>query len=118
MNQLEENIANSFRLAKSDIIHLQNTVAILAENQQRIMDLIGDTREKETQLYQRVKDLKPKKTAVHKRAKSKFVASKNGKKVHKPNCPFAKNIKPKGKIIFHSKTKALNEGFKACECAA
>ena len=42
--------------------------------------------------------------------------SKTGKKFHIEACPFAKNIKPKYKIRFKSKTKALNEGYKPCNC--
>lgn len=47
---------------------------------------------------------------------TKFVASKTGKKFHVENCIFAKNIKPKSKKIFKSKTAALNQGFKPCHC--
>lgn len=50
------------------------------------------------------------------RHKSIFIASKSGKKFHYENCPFAKNIMPKSKKIFKSKTAALNSGYKACDC--
>ena len=123
MNQLEQNIVESFRLAKNDIMELQTSLTALSQNQERIMEWVNDTRDKENQLYQRVKGLKTKATktkkpvaAVRTSAKKKFVASKNGKTVHEINCPFAKNIKPKSKIVFNSKTKALNAGYKACNC--
>jgi len=45
-----------------------------------------------------------------------FLASKEGKKFHTVNCPFAQNIKPKFKVTFKSKVKALNIGYKACSC--
>ena len=51
-----------------------------------------------------------------KRAHKIFVAPKEGKVFHLSNCPFAQNIKPKNKVTFKSKTKALNEGFKPCKC--
>jgi len=125
MEKLELNVIESFRLVKSDIIRLQNVIAGLSQNQERLMEWIQDTRDKENNLYHGFKDvkhkaeaaLKAKKSAVsHKKAAKRFVASKSGKTVHESNCPYAKNIKPKSKIIFHSKAKALNLGYKACEC--
>ena len=53
---------------------------------------------------------------ITKRKVTKFVSSKTGKKFHIEACPFAKNIKPKYKVRFKSKTKALNEGYKPCSC--
>lgn len=50
------------------------------------------------------------------RAKTYFVASKTGMKLHDKHCPFAKNIHPKSKIIFHTKNSALNKGFRLCDC--
>lgn len=122
MKQIEENIINSFRLAKSDIIRLQQEVARLSAAQERLMEIIHVTDKKENDLYQRVKELKknrPSKTKIiriSKRAKKVYVASKSGKVVHDKNCPFAKNIKPKMKIIFKSKSKAFNKGYKPCNC--
>lgn len=45
-----------------------------------------------------------------------YIASKDGKKFHMPNCPFAQNIKPKTKVKFKTKTKPLNLGYKPCSC--
>jgi len=53
---------------------------------------------------------------VVKKPKKTYIASKEGEIIHEKNCPFAKNIMPKSKIVFKSKTKALNEGYKACSC--
>lgn len=122
IEQLEDNVKESFRLAKNDIIQLQRTAALLSENQERLLAWLNDTREKETQLYQRVKDLKM--VAAMRKQKSlkvaktnkKYFASKNGKSFHIKSCPFAKRIKPKMKVIFKTKAKALNKGLKACEC--
>jgi len=121
---LERNIIDSFRLAKSDIIKLQSTVNQIADNQERMMEWITDTREKEIMLYNRLKRVKmtkrvrkkPVKKSKRPAKRKKYVASKKGNKVHDSNCPFAKNIKPKSKIKFQSKIKALNQGYKACEC--
>jgi len=122
MNQLEENITRSFINAKNDIIQLQNTVSMLSENQERQMEVIKDTQNKENELYNKMKKAKTRtitKTVTRKvvaKKKQMFVGSKSGKKLHEVNCPFAKNIQPKTKVRFHSKAKALNEGFKLCEC--
>ncbi len=118
MNKIEENIIESFKLVKNDIIEMQNNLAVLSQNQERLMQWITDTRDKEAQLYQRMKDLKltGKTKTVTKRARKKYIASRNGKTVHESNCPYAKNIKPKSKVVFNSKNSALNAGYKACDC--
>ncbi|NTV24009.1 MAG: hypothetical protein HGA85_06605 [Nanoarchaeota archaeon] len=48
--------------------------------------------------------------------KRSYIGSDTSMKFHDSICPFAKNIKPKNKINFKSKTKALNLGYKACNC--
>ena len=125
--QLEKNILASFKLAKNDIINLHNLVTELSETQTHLLDMLQDTRVKEQKLYSTIKSMQEKLNALQKskeakktvraaRSKTKFVGSKNGNKVHDANCPFAKNIKPKSRIVFTSKVKALNEGYKACKC--
>jgi len=48
--------------------------------------------------------------------KKVFVVSKEGKSYHVKSCPFAKNIKPKRKVVFKTKKAAMNKGYKACKC--
>jgi len=102
MNQLEENVVNSFRLAKRDIISLQRQVNEISQAQERIVEILT-----------RSKEVKKTNGKVHRKA---YVASKEATKFHIEACPFAHNIKPKNKIKFKSRVKALNEGFKPCEC--
>ena len=132
MNQLEENILNSFRLAKRDIIKLQTELIRLSQNQEKMMGMFSKFNADEARLSQKVKDIdaKPAQTKVvrvfqksaakkivsTKRAKKIYVAQKEGKKFHVKNCPYAQNIHPKNKVIFKTKTKALNQGFKPCKC--
>ena len=126
MNQLERNVIESFRLAKSDIIKLQNRIIELSQNQKRIIEQIDSLRTKEALLGEKLREItlgrlsKPvEKTIVKtvaKAPKKVFVGSKQGTKFHLDNCPFAQNIKPKTKIVFDSKTKALNQGYKPCQC--
>ena len=127
-NQLEMNITESFRLVKTDVVRLQNVLAALSQNQERILHQLQDTREKEISLYHRMKDLKAPVAKIKPIAKTiqikvaqklgrkRFVASKTGSKFHALNCVFAKNIKPKSKVVFKTKNRALNLGLKACDC--
>jgi len=127
MKQIELNVIESFRRVKSDIIQLQNQVIEISKNQEKIMKQLMQTKVKETKLAEKVKNIKSQKpkvitktrtvTKVVGKAKHKeYVASKTGKKFHILACPFAKNIHPKSKIVYKSKVKALNEGYKACDC--
>lgn len=53
---------------------------------------------------------------ITKKTKTTFIAPKNGKRFHKTNCPYAKNIIPKNSLKFKTKKAALNAGFKPCQC--
>jgi hypothetical protein len=131
MNQLEENVVNSFRLAKSDIIQLQSEVIKLGQAQERIMEMLNALHKDEVNLYNRMKKsktnksakkVKPKVKTVSKKTSRKankiYVSSKTSGKFHLTGCPFAKNIKPKNRVSYRTKNKALNEGLKPCACVA
>ena len=45
----------------------------------------------------------------------KYVASKNSKKYHKPDCKWAKKIKKENLICFKTRKEAENEGYKPCQ---
>jgi len=121
MKQVEINVIESFRRVKNDIIRLERQIVDLSRRQEQVMKIIMDTNDKGSMLSQKFKDLKSKTQVkvITKASKPKkiFVASKEGKKFHVPECPFAKNIKPKSKLTFKSKDTALNQGLKPCECA-
>ncbi|MDD5086233.1 MAG: hypothetical protein PHV16_00610 [Candidatus Nanoarchaeia archaeon] len=124
--QLKENLVNSFRLAKTDIIETKQDVISISRTQESIIETISQIKEEQARLVEKVKVLEKKaaeekkeKVVVKsngKRAQKIFVAPKNGSLFHEKNCPFAQNIKPKNKLTFKSKVKALNEGFKPCKC--
>jgi len=134
MKQIEENVIESFRLAKSDIIQLQNDVIEISQTQERVMEMMKELKAYEIKLYQRVRETdkaakrakakaitktKTKtviKKIVAKQAPKVYLASKAGNKFHIKACPFAQNIKPKNTLKFKSKTRALNQGFKPCKC--
>ena len=128
MKQIEQNVMNSFRLAKRDIIQLQTDFLELSQTQEKIMETLKAINSRESKLNEKIKDIdfkvykklngKPKTVVktVTKRPKKTFVVSKEGGKFHITKCPFAQNIKPRSKRIFKSKNAALNKGYKACNC--
>ena len=46
---------------------------------------------------------------------SKFVASKNSKVFHKPDCPFAQQILPKNLVSFGTRNEAIDSGRRPCK---
>ncbi|MFH1248888.1 MAG: hypothetical protein V1660_01945 [archaeon] len=122
MQQIEKNIVKSFNRAKSDIKMLESKINALNTQHESMKDMLDTLRHHEQNLYLRMKGKNLDKTSkkaeicVKKPKHTIYVAPKTGKKFHIKNCPFAQNIMPKNKIIFKSKTKALNKGFKPCHC--
>ena len=124
MSNLEMKLMESFRRVKTDVLQIQKQLTALAQEQEKIVKSLGDLGKKESQLYSRVKNIKKKeapkvaKTAnvPAKRKRKVYVGAKDGNKLHVPACPFAKNIKPKHKVEFKTKTSAFNKGYKPCEC--
>ena len=118
LNQLEENTIQSFKLAKQDIVKLYESVSYLLRQ-------VEELKKENSYLLNKINTVsKTKKPVVirsvrkvaKKVARRTFLATKGGNKLHDSHCPFAKNIKPKNKVIFASKVKALNEGYKLCKC--
>ncbi len=111
---VEGNVIHSFNRVKADIIRLQDEFMQLRETQVRLLSRLAKI---ESQRAKPVKIIKTKKPViVRKSVKKTYVASKEGKKFHVANCPYAQNIKPKMKVKFKTKTKALNLGYKPCSC--
>ena len=115
MEKIEENVAHSFMKVKADIIRLQDEFMQLRETQIRISNKLAKLEAKKP--VKPVKVVKAKKPVLTRKSVRKtYVASKEGKKFHLSNCPFAQNIKPKTKVTFKTKTKPLNLGYKPCSC--
>ncbi len=119
--QIENNVIESFQLAKKDISILFDQVAKLRKE-------LSQLNAARYELSLEVKKLSSKRKVSRKKVSTKtkskpsvskkYVASKKGKKVHNPNCFFASNIDKENRVVFNTKTKALNEGFRLCSCLA
>ena len=118
MEDMEKNVFNSFRLAKNDIIKLQDKYLDLKKKQAAILERLSKLEAIKTRYPKPIRIVQQvKKPVAHKRSVNKiYIASKEGKKFHLDNCPYAQNIKPKTKIKFKTKSKALNLGYKPCSC--
>ena len=114
MNQLETNVMNSFRLAKSDIIHNNMNITELLKTQKQLVRIVTELRLKQLQFGKLNSKVKAK-PVRHKHRKN-YVAAKGAKKFHLKSCPFAKNIHPKNTMKFALKNTALNHGLKPCKC--
>ena len=111
-DEQEQKIIDSFQLVKSDMKKLATSLSLVLDKVEKL-----DSENKKLNLV--VSKVKPtvvvsRKTAA--KVSKKFVASKTGKKVHMANCMHARNIKKR--VIFKSKTDALNKGYKLCSCVA
>lgn len=121
---LEHNVIRSFSNAKDD-------VGMLKDNYSRQNDIIRQLYENQKKLVLRIRDIEKRLaektvekvmekkivlTSAKTAPKTHFVGSQSALKFHDQICPFAKNIKPKNKIVFKSKVKAFNLGYKPCDC--
>lgn len=134
---LETKIMNSFRLAKSDIIKLQERFMEIRNSQARVierLERLENENMKQRQLIQPVtimrrESVAPKPKTITKtrtitkfkviRAKAKtasqtYVASKNGKKFHDPGCVSLKKVPSNKWVVYTSKKKAMAKGLKPC----
>jgi len=118
IKQFEKNVIQSFELVKRDITNLHNYATYLKNELEQVKNE-NSFLNKEIQKLSETKRqtiVRTSKQVANKTIKRKFVATRNGKKFHDSTCPFAKNIKPKNKVILKSKEVALNNGYKPCNC--
>ena len=119
IQKLEKNIVLSFNLIKNDMHGLKNELQTLKVENKLMRETLEDLKENDTTLYEKIKKLQQKKKTTKrtvKKAKKKYVSAKAGKKFHLDICPYAQNIKPKNRVSFSSKNKALDTGLKPCNC--
>lgn len=108
MNQLEENIVNSFRLAKSDIIKLQSEVLSLGEIQKKIIQKLDDVNTKEQLLNQKLETLSNQEEVLNKKlAELGKTEKKLHDKVHEINILITEKLAKKPKTITKTITKKV-----------
>ena len=125
----EKKVIHSFNHVKEDITDIKSSLEILKHTQEAILKKLSAGKPAKRKHKKKAKPSPAKKHRAkpnrQKKVKSpvpramkrmRYVAQKGGKKFHKKNCPYAQNIKPKNKIIFKSKNRALNNGYKPCAC--
>ena len=115
-----DTLKESFARVKNDIMNIQAQLMEISSQQMELFDVINDLKRKDVQL---VKGISENKKTIEKKIASKkavkvhtYIASKTGKNFHIKECPFAKNISPKSLVRYNSAQKALEEGYKACDC--
>ena len=130
---LQNSMKQSFPNAKTDINALQDKIRQQDETIKQFYDYIRQLNDNQKALLLRLREIEKK--AAEKPAErvleksiiltapktaptepNHYVGSATSSKVHNKICPFAKNIKPKNKVIFLTKEKAFNQGYKACDC--
>lgn len=120
---LENRIKESFLLAKKDIAEVKSKVTELNTAVQEVLDANRALKGRLSRLKSLgtvavrnlpVRGFGPLRAV--KRRKLGVIGALNSRLVHDPDCPFAKRIQPKNKVVFSSKAKAINTGHKLCEC--
>ena len=121
--ELKKNVIKSFNNVRLDVSKILAELENIKNKQNEILKKVSwKARIKAKKAKIKVKRAKKRvvkkitPVSVHKKKRKTFVAQRGGKLFHEKNCPFAQNIKPKHKIKFKSRTKALNEGYKPCKC--
>ncbi|MBW2998152.1 hypothetical protein KY321_01315 [Candidatus Woesearchaeota archaeon] len=114
--KFEKNVFYSFQRVKNDILRSQNDIAILTQNQNKMIEWMHNMKARENILIQEIQSLKERLEVKKITNSKKIVASKTGKKAHNSGCVFAKKIKSNMKISFDTKTEAEKSGYKLCEC--
>ena len=104
MNKIEKRVRKSFELVKHDMNGMWNFIQQVKKTQEVLHDRIRTLELRNQELEKKLEG-------------HKFVASREGKKYHNENCPFAQNIKPKMALEFETVESARNQGYKACDCA-
>ncbi len=109
ITQIKRNTQTSFGMVKTDVIELFRTLRELEEKVARQDSEL-------VHLYNEISSLKV--SLVRPVKVVTFAASKEGQKVHRTDCVFAKNIKAKNRVIFETKNLALESGYDPCACVS
>lgn len=116
MKTLILNIIHSFRLAKTDIIKVQHEIIELRKLYEVMLRRMTNLEVENINQLNMINNLQVTKVIPKTHTVKTYIGSKNSTKFHTLNCPYGQNIKPKTKIMFKTKTDALNTNYKPCSC--
>lgn len=68
MNKLERNVMESFMKVKEDMKTIRRDILVLTQNQEKIIEWMTDARDREVQLYDKLKELR---TSIQKKKTTK-----------------------------------------------
>ena len=105
---------DSFELKKAQARLMEKLARLEAKKPINVVKVVKAKKPIKAKKAKKVKTKKP--VLKRKSVRKTYIASKEGKKFHMPNCPFAQNIKPKTRVKFKTKTRPLNLGYKPCSC--
>ena len=98
LKTLESNIKYSFDAVKKDVAVMQGAL----REYKNMMKTLNDNQKLLLKRLQRLEGKKP--VTLIKNGNKEYFGAETTKMLHNPVCPYAKNVKPKNKIVFKSKT--------------
>jgi hypothetical protein len=107
--------AENFKAAVSETV-LSQVKAFIAAYQKAnssIKELVSESREKQDAVVPITAKREARKSATE--AEGYYVASKNSRVFHNPNCYAAKRIMPKNLVKYSSRERALQDGKRPCK---
>ncbi len=120
---MHRKLLKAFKKVKRDVYDLRASISMqneainrLNDNQKALLARITALEAKSRQKPKTITKTKVVKKIVKVAKRKNYVGAKSSMKLHSENCPFAKNINKSNKVIFKTKVKAFNMGYKACEC--
>lgn len=117
----EDNVVQSFRRVKADVIKLQDEFMLLRENQIRLIErlsrLESERAAPKTEIVRVIEKPVPKvkqKVIRSKTVKTAYLASKDGTKFHDPGCNSLKKVSRDNLVSYSTKYKAISKGLQPC----
>lgn len=111
-NVMESNLVESFNKVKLDV----NTLSSFAEEHRGMVKTLHSNQRKLLEKIQALEAELVKKKPIPNANGNTYVGAATSMVLHHTVCPYSKNIKPKNKVIFKTKRKAKNQGYRLCDC--
>jgi len=108
MEANENNVIESFKRAKADIVCLWDNVNTAKLKSTEVASRLERIELQQKAIMAQIDNMKPAKQAV--------VLNKTNMKLHAKNCFFAKNIKPKNRAVYSSAEELRGMRVDRCAC--